>query len=169
MPISFEMIAIYKTNLMTLPTLSINILITCVIFDCLRDTIDCNYHKSVSKLTLKHWVNRKVCKEKEPLWTRTLKNVNHSAVDPKSSQRNCMNLELLGIYLWVFSAHTGPLSPVLRSHFWQRADALQQIENFRNLVIALDNALPFSHSRFPTAISQDCFFSLQLYENVKIA
>lgn len=73
------------------------------------------------------------------------------------------------IHLWLFSAHTEPLSPVLRSHFWQRADALQQIENFRNLVIGLGNVLPFSNSRFPTAISQDCFFSVQLYENVKIA
>lgn len=46
------------------------------------------------------------------LWTRTLKNVNQSAAAPKSSQRNGINLELLGISLWLFSAHTGLLSPL---------------------------------------------------------
>jgi len=47
------MIAIYKTNLMTLPTLSVNILIMYVLFDCLKGTRDCNYHKIFSKLSLK--------------------------------------------------------------------------------------------------------------------
>lgn len=171
MPISFEMITIYKTNLMSLPTRSINILITCVIFDYLRDTGDCNYHKSVSKLALNTGLTVRCAKRKHYKPKNfinhygTLKNVSQSAVAPKSSQRNSINLELLGISLWLFSAHPGPLScafvrAVLSSHFWQRADALQQVQNFRNLVIGLDNILPFSNSRFPTPISQDCFFSL---------
>lgn len=112
------MITIYKTNLMSLPTLSINILITCVIFDYLRDTGDCNYHKSVSKLALNTGLTVRCAKRKHYKPKNfinhygTLKNVSQSAVAPKSSQRNSINLEVLGISLWLFSAHPGPLSPV---------------------------------------------------------
>lgn len=82
LPISFEMIAIYKTNTMTLPTFSTNILITYVIFDCLRDTMDCNYHKICFKTPSELRVSMmlmKVCKERT-FWIRTLEDVNHSAV-----------------------------------------------------------------------------------------
>lgn len=72
------MIAIYKTNLMTLPTFSINTLTAYVVFDCLRDTMDCSYHKICFKTPSELRVSMvlmKVCKEKA-----LLEDVNHSAV-----------------------------------------------------------------------------------------